>query len=126
MRRQMPTAMPVCQGRTRSHAAPARSAAASCPATSPAAILQPSPTKETRFVLTILKMPRQHQRGGERAGISYPTVKSRLEAVISRLGLTATPSSEELKQQRLQTLDRLRRSEITPDQAAEILKNLNL
>jgi hypothetical protein len=58
-------------------------------------------------------------------GISYPTVKSRLEAVITRLGLIASPASDELKDQRLQTLDRLGRGEITSDQAAEILKNLN-
>ena len=81
---------------------------------------------EARFVLTFLKCRGSIKEVEKELGISYPTVKSRLEAVISRLGLTATPSSEELKEQRLQTLDRLSRGEITPDQAAEILKNLNL
>jgi hypothetical protein len=81
--------------------------------------------EEARFVLTFLKCRGSIKEMEKDLGISYPTVKSRLEAVIARLGLAATPASDELKDQRLQALDRLSRGEITPDQAAEILKNLN-
>jgi hypothetical protein len=82
--------------------------------------------EEAHFVLTFLKCRGSIKEMEKDLGISYPTVKSRLEAVIARLGLAATPASDELKDQRLQTLDRLSRGEITADQAAEILKNLNL
>lgn len=126
MRRQMPASCPVCSGPyeiTR------------CTCTQCGSELSGHFTgcdfcgltdEEARFVLTFLKCRGSIKEVEKELGISYPTVKSRLEAVISRLGLTATPSSEELKEQRLQTLDRLSRGEITPDQAAEILKNQNL
>ncbi len=82
--------------------------------------------EEARFVLTFLKCRGSIKEVERELSISYPTVKSRLEAVIAHLGLSTTPSSDEIKEQRLGIIDRLSRGELTADEAAEMLKGLNL
>lgn len=55
-------------------------------------------------------------------GISYPTVKARLEALLNKLGLGALQA--EAKQRRLEILGRLERGEISAQEAVALLKNL--
>jgi len=57
-----------------------------------------------------------------RLGISYPTVKGRLEALLNKLGLGAEKSWE--KPSRLGVIERLERGEISPQEAAELLRSL--
>lgn len=80
--------------------------------------------EEARFVLTFLKCRGSIKEMEKELGISYPTVKSRLEAVITKLGLKTTASSDEIKQDRLAIIERLNQGEINADQAAELLKSL--
>ena len=54
--------------------------------------------------------------------ISYPTAKSRLEAMLSRLGLGQRQG--ETRQQRLETMEKLERGEITAPEAIKLLRNL--
>ncbi len=79
---------------------------------------------EIRFVLTFLKCRGSIKDVEKDLGISYPTVRSRLDAVLERLGLKTTASSEELKEERRRILDRLEHGEINAEQATELLKNL--
>ena len=53
-------------------------------------------------------------------GISYPTVKARLEALLNKLGLGSL--REEAKRRRLQVLERLERGEVTAQEAIAQLK----
>lgn len=53
-------------------------------------------------------------------GISYPTVKARLEALLNRLGLGSL--QQEVKRRRLQVLERLERGEVTAQDAIAQLK----
>ena len=62
-------------------------------------------------------------------GISYPTVRSKLDTVIKGLGLE--PSTKELikenelkKASRNEILDQLSKGELTPKEATEKIKNL--
>ena len=57
-----------------------------------------------------------------RLGISYPTVKGRLEALLTKLGLGAERSWE--KPSRLGVIERLERGEISAQEAAELLRSL--
>lgn len=58
-------------------------------------------------------------------GISYPTVRNRLEALLSRLGFTpGKPDAETVKLERLRIIGLLETGEITAQAAAELLKNL--
>jgi hypothetical protein len=54
--------------------------------------------------------------------ISYPTVKSRLEAMLGRLGLGQLQS--EAKRRRLETVEKLERGEINVPEAIKLLKDL--
>lgn len=55
-------------------------------------------------------------------GISYPTVKGRLESLLNKLGLGSLQA--EFKQRRLEVIARLERGEITAQEAVGALKNL--
>jgi hypothetical protein len=75
------------------------------------------PPDAYEFLLTFLRC-RGSIRDVERTlGISYPTVRSRLDELLRFLNLEASELSES------DIIDRLERSEITPDQAVEFLKN---
>jgi hypothetical protein len=52
-------------------------------------------------------------------GISYPTVKNRLNQIISKLGLGTKESLN--KEERLEILDRLEKGELTLQQALSLL-----
>lgn len=55
-------------------------------------------------------------------GISYPTVKGRLETLLNKLGLGSLQA--EAKKRRLEIVARLERGEITAQEAVALLKNL--
>lgn len=55
-------------------------------------------------------------------GISYPTVKGRLESLLNKLGLGSLQA--EAKRRRLEVVERLERGEITAQEAIGLLKNL--
>lgn len=80
---------------------------------------------ETAFVLTFLKCRGSIKDVEKELGISYPTVRGRLDAVLDRLGLISTVSMLDIKEERRNILNRLDTGEITADEAAEQLKNLN-
>jgi len=79
---------------------------------------------EQYFVLTFLKCRGSIKDMEKELGISYPTVRSRLDAVISKLGLAVMPSAEVIKEERRRIFDQLENGEISADQAAEMLKAL--
>ncbi|MGI5850376.1 MAG: DUF2089 domain-containing protein [Christensenellales bacterium] len=76
------------------------------------------------FVLTFLKCRGNIRDVEKELGISYPTVRGRLDAIIKRLGLISSQSAEEIKEERKGIFERLEKGEITADQAAELLKSL--
>ncbi len=78
---------------------------------------------ELRFVETFLRC-RGNIKEVERAlGISYPTVRARLDGILKRLGLFEAGEEEKLRADRKeQVLAALERGEITPEQAVEQLK----
>lgn len=59
-------------------------------------------------------------------GISYPTVRARLDAVLNTLGLApaADEDTEKLQRRRKEILDRLDAGSIAPDEAARLLRQL--
>ena len=80
--------------------------------------------EDSFFVLTFLKCRGSIKDVEKQLGISYPTVRSKLDNIIKRLGLKSTVSAQDLKEQRQNIIDRLGKGEITADQAAEELRNL--
>lgn len=77
--------------------------------------------EELRFVETFLRC-RGNIKEVERAlGISYPTVRAKLDAALSHLGLFDQQAAEERTQRREELLKALEAGEITPEQAIEEL-----
>ncbi|KPJ50753.1 hypothetical protein AMJ40_01995 [candidate division TA06 bacterium DG_26] len=71
--------------------------------------------EELNFVLVFMKC-RGNIKDVERAlGISYPTVRSRLEVLVRRLGLEMGASAAEV-------LDLLEKGEISADEAVRLIK----
>jgi hypothetical protein len=79
---------------------------------------------DTYFVLTFLKCRGNIKDVEKELGISYPTVRGRLDSVIKKLGLAETASPDKVREERKQIFDKLNDGELTADQAAELLKNL--
>lgn len=74
------------------------------------------PPDAYEFLLTFLKC-RGSIRDVERTvGISYPTVRSRLDELLKLLGLEPSVLFE------TEIVDRLEQGDITPDEAVELLK----
>ncbi len=59
-------------------------------------------------------------------GISYPTARNKLDALLLALGIAPLPQAEngELEAQRKQILDMLEQGEITAEEAARKLRSL--
>ena len=55
-------------------------------------------------------------------GLSYPTVRARLDSLLQTLGYAATMPVQERQERRKQVLEDLRQGRITPEDAVRLLK----
>ncbi len=78
------------------------------------------PEDHVRFVETFLKCRGNIKEVERELGISYPTVRSRLDKVIGLLGL----GEDEQTITRVEILTALERNEMTPEEAVGALKDL--
>ena len=76
------------------------------------------------FVLTFLKCRGSIKDVEKELGISYPTVRGRLDKIIAALGLSATLSKDEIRLERKNILEQLENGEITVEEATELIKSL--
>ena len=78
-------------------------------------------TPEQRsFVLSFMRNRGNIREMEKELGISYPTVRARLDQILAALGLESNPSKE--KPARKEVLERLAQGEITQEQALDMLK----
>ena len=77
------------------------------------------PEEQVSFVETFVKCRGNIKEVEKELGISYPTVRSRLDKVIERLGF----GSQNVTNRR-EILSSLEREEMTPEEAVEALKAL--
>lgn len=59
-------------------------------------------------------------------GISYPTVRNRLDGIIARLGFEPRQDAAAVKEERKKVIQQLENGEVSAAEAAEILKNLKI
>jgi hypothetical protein len=74
--------------------------------------------EDSNFLIAFLRSRGNIKEVQERLGISYPTVKNRLDKLLITLGLFK--ESEELKEKEI--LDNLERGEITAAEAIKLIK----
>ena len=78
-------------------------------------------TPEQRsFVLSFLRNRGNIREMEKELGISYPTVRARLDQILAALGLEANPGKEQPA--RKEVLEMLAQGEITQEQALDMLK----
>ena len=78
---------------------------------------------EKGFLSTFIKCRGNIKEVEKDLGISYPTVRNRLDNIISRLGYENRRTAE-VTEERKNIIKQLEDGEITADEAAEALKNL--
>ena len=81
-------------------------------------------TEQLHFVEVFLRCEGKINRVEEELGLSYPTVRSRLEDVIRALGYEVGGEREAADERRQEILERLARKEITSEEAFRILQGL--
>jgi hypothetical protein len=79
--------------------------------------------EQLHFVEIFLRCEGKLNRVQEELGLSYPTVRSRLEEVIQALGYEVTGKDEGIdEEQRQEILQKLAAKEITSEEALELLQ----
>jgi len=76
------------------------------------------------FIETFIRVRGNIKEVERELGISYPTVRSRLDQVIRVLGFDVRETEEDSKfdERRKEILSRLNRGELNPDEAVRLLK----
>lgn len=77
--------------------------------------------EQRNFVFSFLRNRGNIREMEKELGISYPTVRARLDQVITALGIEPAPASD-AKPTRKEILEMLSRGELTQDQAMEMMK----
>jgi len=80
--------------------------------------------EQLHFVEVFIRCEGKINRVQEELGLSYPTVRSRLEDVIRALGYEVGGEREAADERRQEILERLARKEITSEEAFRILQGL--
>ena len=80
---------------------------------------------EKSFLMAFIKSRGNIKEVEKELGISYPTVRNKLDAVISKLGLEASKTSAtSIKEEQKKIIQQLENGEITATEAEEILRSL--
>lgn len=80
--------------------------------------------EQVRFIEVFLRS-RGNIKEVERAfGISYPTVRNRLDEIITALGYQIHQSRDEIQEKRKEILDALEKGEINAGEASKLLKKI--
>ncbi len=77
---------------------------------------------EDKFLRIFLASRGSIKEVGRRLGISYPTVRGRLDSLLNRLGLGNVQAEARLR--RIAIVEKLERGEVTAREAIVLLKNL--
>jgi hypothetical protein len=78
--------------------------------------------EQLHFVEVFLRCEGKINRMQEELGLSYPTVRSRLEDVIRALGYEVGEEKQVDSERRQEVLDRLARKEISSEEALQLLQ----
>lgn len=80
--------------------------------------------EQKAFVEVFLKARGNIKEVERELGISYPTVRSRLDSVIEALGYKPEPADDNLPKKRKDILEALENGSITAEEATRLLKQL--
>ncbi|MDQ7844835.1 MAG: DUF2089 domain-containing protein [Armatimonadota bacterium] len=79
--------------------------------------------EQVRFVETFLKVRGNLKEMERELGVSYPTVRARLDAILQAMGYAVEAArAEESAERRREVLDQLQAGQITVDEAVRLLR----
>lgn len=79
--------------------------------------------EQVRFVETFLRVRGNLKEMERELGVSYPTVRARLDAVLQAMGYAVEAArAEESAERRREVLDQLQAGQITVDEAVRLLR----
>jgi len=79
--------------------------------------------EQLRFVETFLKVRGNIKEMERELGVSYPTVRGRLDAILRTMGYSVEPTAEEVPaDRRREILDQLQSGAITTEDAVRLLR----
>jgi len=83
-------------------------------------------TQQINFVLTFIRCEGKLNRMEEKLNLSYPTLKNRLNEVLSAMGFDSEKENRSLsKEDRLEVLRQLEVGDIDPDEAEKRLRGIS-
>ncbi len=80
--------------------------------------------EESRFVELFVISRGNIKEMEKRLGLSYPTVRNKLDLVIAKLSNARKPDPETLRKRRREIIDSIKRGDLTPDEGAMLLEEL--
>lgn len=80
--------------------------------------------EQQHFVETFLKVRGNIREMERELGVSYPTVRSRLDDILRALGHQVSSEQDRRQERRREILDALARGELTSDEAVRKLRDL--
>ncbi len=84
------------------------------------------PDESLSFLETFVQSRGNVKEMERELGISYWTIRSRINELIKELGFEAEPDRESARTQRKEILERLRKGEIDANQASRLLEQVDL
>lgn len=79
--------------------------------------------EQLRFIESFVKVRGNLKEMERDLGVSYPTVRGRLDTILQAMGYTVEPDREEQgEERRREVLDRLQAGKITPEEAVRLLR----
>jgi len=82
------------------------------------------PSEQLHFIEVFLRCEGKIGRVQEELGVSYPTVRSRLDEIIRALGYEVKSQEVNNEDQRQEILEKLARKEISSEEAFNLLEQL--
>ncbi len=84
-------------------------------------------SEQLGFLEAFLRARGNIRRVERELGISYPTVRSRLSALLVALGISAGPEEDDeaMRRRRREILDQLESGALRPEEAARLLRQIN-
>ena len=79
------------------------------------------PHQDLDFIELFVKLRGNIKEVEKALGVSYPTVRGKLDSVIKKMGYTVKP--EISKKRRMEIIEQLEKGKIDADKAAELLKS---
>ena len=80
--------------------------------------------EESRFVELFVICRGNIKEMEKRLGVSYPTVRNKLDAIVKKLDKSRGSDPETVRKRRMEIIDSIKRGELSPEEGAMLLEQI--